>query len=190
MSDNHTPEQRHLNMAAIHSSSTRPELHLRKALWRLGYRYRINVKSLTGKPDIVLPKYRTIIFVHGCFWHGHKGCKNYTVPKTNTEFWEEKVARNQQRDQEVWRQLEAKGWYVIIVWEGQLKKVVFDNTLSLINEEIIANGDAWCNELAERKASREAYRRERKARKVKEAALKDQLRRQQVQPPGNSVLNH
>lgn len=178
MSDNRTPEQRHLNMAAIHSASTKPEIRLRKALWRLGYRYRVNDKRFIGKPDIVLPQYRTIIFVHGCFWHGHKGCKNYTVPKTNTDFWVEKVARNQQRDQEVWRQLEAQGWYVIIVWECQLKQASFDNTLSLVNEEIIANGDAWWNELAERKASREAYRRERKAKKAREAAFKSQLRRQ------------
>lgn len=176
--DVHTLAQRHRNMAAIHSSSTKPELLLRKNLWRLGFRYRVNVKRLPGSPDIVLPKYRTAIFVHGCFWHGHKGCKNYTVPKTNTDFWKEKVGRNQQRDQEVWRQLEAKGWYVIIVWECQLKQAAFDNTLSLVNEEIVANGDAWRNELAERKASREAYRRERKARKAREAALKALLRPQ------------
>ena len=190
MPDVLTPDQRHRNMAAIHSTSTKPELRLRKALWRLGFRYHVNLKRLPGSPDLVLPKYRTVIFVHGCFWHGHKGCKNYTVPKTNTEFWEKKVTHNQQRDQEVWRQLEAKGWYVIIVWECQLKKGVFANTLSLINEEIIANGDAWSSKEAERKASREEYRRERKARKVREAALKDQLRHPQVQPPGNSVLNH
>lgn len=173
-----TPEQRFKCMSHNRAKNTGPELHLRKALWRLGFRYRVNDKRLPGSPDIVLPKYRTVIFVHGCFWHGHKGCKNYTVPKTNTEFWEEKVARNKQRDQEVWRQLEAKGWYVIIVWECQLKQAAFDNTLSLVNEEIIANGDAWCNGLAERKASSEAYRRERKARIAREAALKAQLRHQ------------
>lgn len=178
MPDVLSPAQRHRNMAAIRSASTKPELRLRKALWRQGYRYRINDKSLPGSPDIVLPKYRTAIFVHGCFWHGHKGCKNYTVPKTNTDFWKKKITRNQQRDQEVWRQLEAKGWHVIIVWECQLKKAAFDNTLSLICEEIIANGEAWCNELAERKASREAYRCERKAQKAREAAFKSQLRRQ------------
>jgi len=79
MADNHTIAQRHANMAAIHSSSTKPELILRHALWRLGFRYRVNDKSLPGKPDIVLPKYRTVIFVHGCFWHGHKDCKKYTI---------------------------------------------------------------------------------------------------------------
>lgn len=109
-------------MSQIHSSSTKPELKLRRALWSLGFRYRVNEKRLPGKPDIVLPKYRTVVFIHGCFWHGHKGCKYYTVPKTNTEFWKAKVVRNQERDQEEWRQLEAKGWAVIIVWECQLKK--------------------------------------------------------------------
>ena len=81
MSDTLTPDQRHRNMAAIHSASTRPELKLRHALWQLGFRYRMNDRKLPGKPDIVLPKYRTVIFVHGCFWHGHNGCKFYTVPK-------------------------------------------------------------------------------------------------------------
>lgn len=115
MPDILTPDQRHRNMAAIHSTSTKPELILRHALWRKGFRYRLNDKRLLGRPDIVFPKYRTAIFVHGCFWHGHKGCKYYTVPKTNTDFWIAKISRNQGRDHEVWRQLEAKGWFVIIV---------------------------------------------------------------------------
>lgn len=121
MADVHTPAQRHRNMAAIHSASTKPKLMLRQALWNQGFRYRVNDKKLLGKPDIVLPKYRTAIFIHGCFWHGHKGCKFYTVPKTNTDFWTSKIAWNRERDQEVWRQLEAKGWAVIIAWELQLK---------------------------------------------------------------------
>ena len=103
-----TPEQRFKCMSHNRAKNTGPELKLRLALWRMGYRYRINDKRLPGTPDIVLPKYRTAIFIHGCFWHGHKGCKYYTIPKTNTEFWQSKVARNQERDQEVWRQLEAK----------------------------------------------------------------------------------
>lgn len=86
MPDSLTPEQRHKAMAAIHSASTKPELKLRHALWRLGFRYRVNVRRLPGSPDIVLPKYRTVIFVHGCFWHGYKDCKNASTPKTNTEF--------------------------------------------------------------------------------------------------------
>ena len=138
-------------MAAIHSASTKPELKLRQALWRLGFRYRVNDKKLPGKPDIVLPKYRTAIFIHGCFWHGHKDCKFYTVPKTNTEFWTAKVARNQERDQEVWRQLEAKGWSVIIVWECQLKKANLDVTVARVAEEIVRNGEAYLAAQEERR---------------------------------------
>ena len=171
MPDVHTPDQRHRNMAAIHSASTKPELKLRQALWRLGFRYLVNDKRLPGKPDIVLPKYRTAIFVHGCFWHGHNGCKYYTVPKTNTEFWTEKVARNQQRDQEVWRQLEAKGWSVIITWECQLKKGAFDETIHLVEAEIRQNGENYRKANEERKASRLAYRLEQKFRKDRESAL-------------------
>ena len=171
MADVHTPVQRHCNMAAIHSASTKPEMKLRHALWTQGFRYRINDKKLPGKPDIVLPKYRTAIFVHGCFWHGHKDCKFYTVPKTNTEFWTAKVARNQKRDQEVWRQLEAKGWAVIIVWECQLKNACFSETVQQVKAEIISNGERFTKEREERRASRQAYLKERKARKEREASL-------------------
>ena len=171
MSDNHTPEQRHHNMAAIHSASTKPELRLRHALWRQGFRYRLNVKILPGSPDMVLPKYRTALFVHGCFWHGHKDCKYYTIPKTNTDFWVAKVARNKERDQEVWRKLEAKGWYVIIVWECQLKKGKLDETVERVAEEIVKNGEAYRAEQEARRKMREEYRREQKARKEKDTSL-------------------
>ena len=158
-------------MAAIHSSSTKPELNLRLALWHQGFRYRINDKRLPGKPDIVLPKYRTAIFMHGCFWHGHKNCKYYVVPKTNTEFWEAKVARNQERDQEVWRKLEAKGWSVIIVWECQLKKAHLDATIDRVAAEIVKNGETYQTAREERKRAREEYLRERKERKEREQSL-------------------
>lgn len=176
MPDTLTPEQRHRNMAAIHSASTKPELKFRHALWNLGFRYLVNDKRLPGKPDIVLPKYRTAIFIHGCFWHGHKGCKFYTVPKTNTEFWIAKIARNQERDQEVWRQLEAKGWSVIIVWECQLKKAKFQETIESVAAEIHLNGESFQHERETRRASREAYRQERKARKEKESALLEEIK--------------
>ena len=166
-----TPDQRHRNMAAILSDSTRPELKLRHALWRLGLRYRTNDRKLPGKPDIVLPKYRTVIFVHGCFWHGHKDCKYYTVPKTNTDFWVAKVARNKERDQEVWRKLEAKGWNVIIVWECQLKSGRLDEAVGRVAAEIVKNGEAYRAEQEARRKMREEYRREQKARKEKEHAL-------------------
>lgn len=171
MPDSLSPDQRHRNMAAIHSASTKPELYLRRELWHHGFRYRVNDKRLPGKPDIILPKYRTVIFVHGCFWHGHKDCKFYTVPKTNTEFWVAKVARNQERDQDVWRKLEAKGWNVIIVWECQLKKANIDATVARVSDEIVRNGEAHRAAQEERRKAREEYRRERKARKEREQSL-------------------
>ena len=147
-------------MSHIHSSSTMPELRLRYALWRLGFRYLVNDKRLPGKPDIVLPKYRTAIFVHGCFWHGHKGCKKYTIPKTNTEFWTAKVSRNQERDQEVWRKLESKGWFVIIVWECELERTRLDETVIHVANQIKANGELYDQRQKERKAERERRRSE------------------------------
>ena len=164
-------------MAAIHSSSTKPELKLRRALWSLGFRYRINEKHLPGKPDIVLPKYRTVVFIHGCFWHGHKDCEYYTVPKTNTDFWTAKITRNQQRDQEVWRQLEAKGWYVIIVWECELKKHRFEDTVNSVAAEIVRNGNTYQYIQTARKKARALYQEERRRAKEREEALKAELRK-------------
>ena len=163
-------------MSKVRSVSTKPEIQLRHALWGLGFRYRMNDKHLPGTPDIVLPKYRTAIFIHGCFWHGHKGCKNYTVPKTNTDFWVAKVARNQERDQEVWRQLEAKGWSVIIVWECELKKAVLDETINRIAEEIRQNGEDYRQAQEDRRKTREAYQQERKSQKEREASLMAELK--------------
>ena len=163
-------------MSRVHSSSTKPEVILRHSLWRLGFRYRINDRQLPGSPDVVLPKYRTAVFVHGCFWHGHKGCKYYTVPKTNTNFWVSKVARNQERDQKVWRKLEAKGWSVIIVWECQIKKTTLDETVERVAAEIALNGQALRAAQEERKKAREAYRQDRKARRDKELALMEEAK--------------
>ena len=171
------PEQRFICMSHNRAKNTGPERLLRLSLWHLGFRYRVNDKRLPGSPDIVLPKYRTVIFVHGCFWHGHKGCKNYTVPKTNTEFWEAKVARNQERDQDVWRQLEAKGWFVIIVWECELKKKVLGETVERVSAEIVRNGELYRHNLEERRRARETYRQEQKARKEFEAALIQSLKK-------------
>ncbi len=166
-----TPEQRFICMSHNRAKNTGPEKLLRHALWSQGFRYRINTKNLPGSPDIVLPKYRTSIFGHGCFWHGHNGCKNYTVPKTNTEFWVAKVARNKERDQEVWRKLEAKGWYVIIVWECQLKKGRIDETVERVAAEIIKNGVAYQAEQEARRRAREEYICEQRIRKEKERIL-------------------
>lgn len=171
MPNNHNHLQRHLNMAAIHSVATKPELQLRRALWQRGFRYRVNVRALPGSPDIVLARYRTVIFVHGCFWHGHRGCKYYMVPKTNTEFWVAKVARNQERDQEVWRQLEAKGWSVVIVWECELKGASLDDTVARVAAEVVRNGEAYCAAQEERRKAREEYQLDRKMRNERESFL-------------------
>jgi DNA mismatch endonuclease (patch repair protein) len=129
MHDVHTPQQRHANMAAIHSKDTKPEMVVRRYLWGHGFRYRFNHPRLPGKPDIVMRKYRTCIFVNGCFWHGHEGCRYYTIPRTNTEFWVSKVKRNKERDLKVQHELAAMGWHSITIWECEIKSVKRENTL-------------------------------------------------------------
>ncbi|WP_426166323.1 very short patch repair endonuclease [Pseudoduganella sp. R-34] len=120
MTDVHTPERRSRNMQAIRGKNTGPELLLRKLLFSRGFRYRLHVSSLPGKPDIVLPKHRTVIFMHGCFWHGHD-CHLFTLPQTRREFWTSKISANQQRDQRDIVALRGTGWRVICVWECALR---------------------------------------------------------------------
>ena len=115
-----SPEKRSAVMRAVKSKDTKPELRLRKALHRLGYRYRLNVKDLPGKPDLVFPKYRVALFVHGCFWHGHECKRGRRKPKTNADYWREKIQRNRVRDRQNAQALEALGWRVITVWECDL----------------------------------------------------------------------
>ena len=126
--DKVSPEQRHKNMAAIRGKDTKPEMIVRKGLWRMGFRYRLNHKRLPGHPDFVLKKYRTCIFVNGCFWHGHNvDISNFEntdcckIPKTNREFWIEKICRNKERDKEEQHKLSAMGWHCITIWECELK---------------------------------------------------------------------
>lgn len=120
MTDTVSKEQRSRNMSLIRGKDTAPEIRLRKALHSIGFRFRKNVKTLPGKPDIVLPKYHTVIFVHGCFWHQHKGCRRATRPKTNLTYWLPKLKRNVQRDKLNLRGLKAHGWSVLTVWECQI----------------------------------------------------------------------
>ena len=129
MTDKLTQIQRHANMAAIKSKDTKPEMVVRRYLWGHGFRYRLNHPRLPGKPDIVMRKYRTCIFVNGCFWHGHEGCRYYTIPKTNTEFWVNKVKRNKERDLKVQHELAAMGWHTITIWECELKTGKREDTL-------------------------------------------------------------
>ena len=142
MTDTMTPQQRHYCMSRIRSKDTTPEKRVRQWLWQHGYRYRLCVKGVPGKPDIVMRKYRTAIFVNGCFWHGHdvelvvsseqlvvedsKCCK---IPKTNREFWMAKIRRNQERDQQNYKVLEENGWQVIVLWECQLKPKKLEQTM-------------------------------------------------------------
>ena len=127
--DRLTKEQRHRCMASIRGKDTKPELLVRRFLFSRGFRYRLNHPRLPGRPDIVLRKYRTVIFVNGCFWHGHEGCKHYVVPKSNTEFWTAKIERNRARDIDEQHELAAMGWHCITVWECQLKPAIRKNTL-------------------------------------------------------------
>lgn len=139
-----TPEQRHQNMAAIKSKNTKPEMIVRKGLWHRGFRYRLYSSRLPGHPDLVLKKYRTCVFVNGCFWHGHRvlmtdegdfvgtGSECCKIPKTNTDFWVAKIKRNRERDVNDQRQLARLGWHCITVWECELKPKVREQTLDAL----------------------------------------------------------
>lgn len=130
MADVHTPEQRSYNMSRIRSKNTKPEEIVRKYLFAQGFRYRKNDMRLPGKPDIVLPKYKTVIFVNGCFWHGHEGCRFFVWPKNNEEFWKEKISGNIHRDKRNRQLLTDLGWCVIDIWECELKKNNASQTLT------------------------------------------------------------
>lgn len=121
-SDVFTPAKRSEIMSRVRSRNTKPELFVRSLLHAMGYRFRLHRKDLPGSPDIVLPKYRTAVFVHGCFWHQHLGCRKATFPKNNSEFWEAKLKRNRERDLEAQRKLEESGWNVLTLWECEVKK--------------------------------------------------------------------
>lgn len=136
MTDVHSKEVRSYNMSRIRSKNTKPELIVRRYLFAEGYRFRLHRKDLPGKPDIVLPKYRTVIFVHGCFWHGHEGCKYYVVPKTKTEWWLNKIGRNRQMDIEHVKRLKSEKWNVIILFECELKKHLTGSTLNKLVEKL------------------------------------------------------
>lgn len=137
VTDIKTPEQRSRNMAAIKGKDTKPEMIMRKYLFSRGLRFRVQVRKLPGTPDIVLSKYKTVIFVNGCFWHGHEGCKYFRLPKSNVEFWKEKIERNIERDRESMQALLDLGWKVIRVWECELRnKANREETLNKIYNSI------------------------------------------------------
>jgi DNA mismatch endonuclease (patch repair protein) len=121
MADVHPPETRSYNMSRIKGKNTKPEMLVRKFLFAQGFRFRLHDKKLPGKPDIVLTKYKTVIFVHGCFWHGHVGCKYFVMPKTRTEWWQAKISRNQELDGLAEKKLTEAGWIVLKIFECELK---------------------------------------------------------------------
>jgi DNA mismatch endonuclease (patch repair protein) len=132
MTDVHDKKTRSYNMSQIKAKNTKPEIMVRKYLFALGYRYRLHVKKLPGKPDIVLAKYKTVIFVHGCFWHGHDNCKYFVVPKTSTDWWLQKINRSKRKDAENFSRLENDGWDVITIFECELKDGKKTKTLNRI----------------------------------------------------------
>jgi len=137
MSDIFTKTKRSEIMSKISGKETKPEILVRKYLFSNGFRYRKNVKNLSGKPDIVLPKYKTIIFIHGCFWHGHEECKKSVLPTSNTEYWRDKIGKNIERDKINISELEKRSWKVIVIWECELKNATLrNNRLELLVSEI------------------------------------------------------
>ena len=152
MADVHSKEVRSYNMSRIKSKDTKPEMLVRRFLHANGFRYRLHVKDLPGKPDIVLPKYKTVIFVHGCFWHGHKGCKYFVVPKTRTQWWLNKINTNIANDKKAFRALQKEGWKIINLWECKTKpakqekaftsllKPFPNNLIEVIQRDLKANG--------------------------------------------------
>lgn len=137
MADNHTKESRSMNMSHIRSTDTKPEEIVRQFLFKRGLRYRKNDKRYPGHPDIVLPKYKTIVFVNGCFWHQHEGCSRAVLPSSNQDYWLPKLERNIMRDRENRILLESQGWRVITVWECELKKKLREDTLEKLYSNIV-----------------------------------------------------
>jgi len=136
MADVHDRQTRSYNMSQIKGKNTKPEILVRKFLFSKGFRYRLHAKNLPGKPDIVLPKYKTIIFINGCFWHGHENCKYYVIPKTRTEWWLDKINHTKQRESENFLQLSESGWKIVTIFECQLKTDKLNNTLIKLLDEL------------------------------------------------------
>ena len=138
MTDVHDKKTRSYNMSMIKGKDTKPEIMVRKFLFKNGFRYRLNVPELPGKPDIVLSKYKTIIFVHGCFWHGHENCRYFILPKTRSEWWKEKINGTIKRDLNKKQELEQLDWNIIVIWECELKKGKRENTLQSLKKRLEA----------------------------------------------------
>ena len=176
MTDKLTSLQRHNCMSSIHGKNTKPEILVRKGLHARGFRFRLHNKKLPGCPDIVLPKYDVAIMVNGCFWHGHKGCRYATKPKSNVEFWETKIARNRHRDEVTTAHLEALGWTVITIWECELhNSSQLDDRLDALAEDIRYAGEVKRVKDMNKRQSRAAARREREELLRKQAKLEAEI---------------
>ena len=176
MSDILSSSQRHHCMSRIRGKNTKPEILVRKGLHARGFRFRLHNKKLPGSPDIVLPKYGVAIMVNGCFWHGHKGCRYATKPKTNIEFWETKIARNRHRDEVTTAHLEALGWTVITVWECELRKNAGLNArLDALADEIVRAGELKSQREALKRKIRMEAKKEREEMLRRQAALEAEI---------------
>ena len=176
MADKLTSSQRSRCMSRIRGKNTKPEILVRKGLHARGFRFRLHNKKLPGSPDIVLPKYGVAIMVNGCFWHGHKGCRHATKPKTNIEFWETKIVRNRHRDEVTTAHLEALGWTVMTIWECELRNSSqLEERLNALAEDIRYAGEVKRVKDMNKRQSRVAARREREELLRKQAKLESEI---------------
>ena len=176
MADRLSTQQRHHCMSRIRGKNTKPEILVRKGLHARGFRFRLHNKKLPGSPDIVLPKYGVAIMVNGCFWHGHKGCRYATKPKSNVEFWETMIARNRHRDEVTTAHLEALGWTVITIWECELRtNSQLDDRLNTLAEEIRRAYETQRIKDRDKRQSRVLARKEREELLRRQAALETEI---------------
>ena len=176
MADRLNTQQRHHCMSRIRGKNTKPEILVRKGLHARGFRFRLHNKKLPGSPDIVLPKYGVAIMVNGCFWHGHKGCRYATKPKSNIEFWETKIARNRHRDEVTTAHLEALGWTVITIWECELRtNSQLDDRLNTLAEEIRRAYETKRIQDRDKRQSRVLARKEREELLRRQAKLEAEI---------------
>lgn len=176
MSDTLTPTQRHTCMSRIRGKDTKPEILVRRGLHARGFRFRLQERRLPGRPDMTLPKYGVAVMVNGCFWHGHKGCRYAVKPKSNSEFWEAKIKRNQHRDEVTAAHLEALGWTVITIWECELKgKDRVQERIDRLAIEIKEAGKKREADLGRRRESRKARDKEKALAQERLEALEAEI---------------
>ena len=176
MSDKLTPAQRHLCMSRIRGKNTKPEIEVRKGLHARGFRFRLHDRKLPGSPDIVLPKWGVAVMVNGCFWHGHKGCRYASNPKSNVGFWEVKIARNRHRDEVTEAHLAALGWHVITVWECELRGTSAAAVrMDALAEEIRTAGSIKRKREEQAKASKKESQRKLKELMERQARLEAEI---------------